>query len=498
MAQLPTAAALGETPIPQAATSVASARTGFEAQATAELGSAIEQIAEKIQKARRGAQLADALGRAQEDLETKGLEYQRDQDFKTAGARFAKEASTIGETYAKTIDDPVTRDLFSREYVQKSLTRRLEVIKSAAKQEQDYNVAALDQREDLYARQAVAAPEGVMRDAVVNEARGDLAVMRRAGWISDVDAAKRERAILSKMDQAIATRDLSENPIEASRRLSLDPAYAPNLDPLTRERLVDAGYRRADAERSRAEREQDKERRKQSDDTMVQAFDLEAKGQLTRGFVDKARAIVSPSEYHGLLKALEGGAQKDDPAAYARLQKLSYDDPKEAERLAFQYHKAGHIKNETLAGVLSRARGVDRQEGPRTEYERSRRFVTDSLEPSPQVQDPAPRARQALAIREYDDFASSGKHTDQELRDKSNEIVKRLALVNMTDLATKTSAGVRNDPKSQLEELVKRGAQLQTDLDAKRLSPQKFNQEMAKLNAAKKAAEDAMRVNGGR
>jgi hypothetical protein len=494
MAQLPTAAALGETPTPQPNASVATARTGFEAQATAELGGAIEEIAQRIQKARRGAQLADALGRAQSDLETKALEYQRDQDFKTSGTRFAKDATSIGETYAKTIDDPVTRDLFSREYTQKSLVRRLEVIKAAAKQEQDYNVAAMDQREDLYVRQAVASPEGLMRESVLNEARADLAVMRKAGWLTDVDAAKRERSILSKVDQAIATRDLSDNPIEASRRLALEPTYAPNLDPVTRERLVDAGFRRADAERARAERDQDKERRKQAEDIMLQAFDLEAKGQLTRGFVDKARALVTPSEYRGLLKALEGGAQKDDPAAYARLQKLSYDDPKEAERLAFAYHKSGQIKNETLAAVLSRARGIDRQEGPRTEYERSRRYVTDSLEPSAQVPDPAPRARQALAVREYDDFAASGKRTDQELRDKSNEVVKRMALVNMTDLAQKTSVGARSDPKTQLEELAKRGEKLKADLDAERISPSKFNQEMAKLNTARKAAEAAMRL----
>jgi hypothetical protein len=469
---------------------------GHEAQALAELGAVVQRTSEEVQKARRGAQLADAIGKATEQLEIKAAEYQRDQDFKTAPDRFKKDAKSIGDTLAKTIDDSQVRELFTRQFAPKALAKQLAVIQGAAKQEQDYNVSALDQRQDVYAHQAANAGTPVQREAVLNELRGDLALMRRAGWITDVDAGKRERAVLGKIDQAVVTRDMTQDPLTTAQRLSTDATYAANLDPAARERWVDQGFRRAEADRARADRDAERARKARGDELLKEAFDLDAKGQLTRNHVESIRGFVEPSEYRSLLKSLEGGERKDDPAAFAELQRLAYDNPKEAERLAFQYHQRGRIKNDTLASVLGRARSVDRQEGPRTEFERSRQFISQVLRPSEFVPDPAAQARSALALREYDDFANAGKRTDDELRKKSEEITRRYAMVNMADLAKRTSAGAREEPKAQLEALAKRGEQLKADLDAKRITQQKFNQEMASLNRARSAAEQAQQLNG--
>lgn len=497
MAKLPTLDSLGPRPTAEPVASVAVARTGFEAQALQELGATIGKISEKITESRRGAQLTDALGKATEELELKAVEFQKDQDFKTAPTRFKSTTKTIGEIYARGIDDPVVKDLFTRQYAQKALAKQLVVLQGAAKQEQDYNVSALDAREGVYAQQAAAAKTPLEREMVLNEARGDLAVMRRAGWISDVDAGKRERGLLSRVDQAVVTRDLSIDPMETARRLSTDPEYAKNLDPLSRERWVDQGFRRAETERVRADREVERERKALGDAKLKEAFDLDAKGKLTRTYVESIRDVVEPSEYRSLLKALEGGGdRKDDPAAFSELQRLAYDDPKEAERLAFQHHQAGRIKNDTLASVLNRARSVDRQEGPRTEFERSRQFLTGVFKPSPFVSDPSGAARAALVLREFDDFATSGKRTDDELRKKSDEIAKRFAIVDMVDLAKKTSVGARNDPKVQLDAIAARGTKLMADLEAKKITPDKFNREMASLKHAKDAAERALQLNG--
>jgi hypothetical protein len=181
MAQLPTPESLGELPTPQPAVAVATPNVGYEAAAMAELGQTIEKIGTTIQRARRASQLTDAMGSATAEMDTKAVEYQRDQDFKTAPSRFRSDVKTISDSYAKKIDDPVVRDLFTRQFAQKAMAQTLTVIKGAAKQEQDYNVGQLDQREDVYVRQAVDSASPIERDAVLNEARADLAVMRRAG-----------------------------------------------------------------------------------------------------------------------------------------------------------------------------------------------------------------------------------------------------------------------------------------------------------------------------
>lgn len=497
MARLPTLDDLGPRPTPTPTPAVAVARTGFEAQAIQEMGAAIEQISTKLAESRRASQLTDALGKAAAELEEKTIAYQRDQDFKTAPARFKKDAEVIGQTWAKSIDDPAVREMFGRQYQTRALAKHLQVLQGTAKQEQDYNVASLDERESVYVRSAVEAPEGVGREAVLNELRADLQLMRKSGWITDVDAGRRERSVLGKIDQAIVTRDAAADPVSTAGRLANDPAYAPHLPPDVRERIADGTMRRAESERARQEREEEKRRRLLGDERLKEAFDLDAQGKLTRGHVESIRADVSPAEYKSLLKALEGdGEVKDDPKAFAELQALVYDDPREAERRAFKYHAGKQIKNDTLAAILNRARGVDRQEGPRSPYERERQYVTQVLKPSDFVPDPAASARYAIAIREFDDFAVGGKRTDAELRDKANDIVKRRSITNMVDLAKSTSMEVTADPAKQLESASAKTTQLKAELEAKRITPQKYNQEMAKVNKVIKAAQAAQEANG--
>lgn len=498
MAQLPTAEALGERPIPRPVTSVAVADTGHEARALQELGRTVTEMGTKLAEARRGAEYNDALGKASEELEVKASEFSRDQDFKTAPNRFKGIAKTIGETYAKSIDDGVARDMFTREYGRRALERQIGVVKQAAKQEQDYHTAAMDDRESIYVRKAVEAPEGVERGAVLQEAQGDLAVMRAAGWISDVEAGKRERGLRAKIDQAVVTRDLAADPAITAARLSTDAGYAPNIDPVTRERMVDHAFRRAETERGRADRDAERARKAKGDDLMKNAWELQSQGRLTRGYVEGAKAFVEPSEYKALLTALEGRDVKDDPRAFAELQQLVYDNPREAEKRAFEYQSKGRITNETLASTLSRARGVDRQDGPRSPYERERQYITGVLKPSPFADDPAGAARHAEAMREFDDYANDGKRSDAELRAKADDITKRWSLTNMADLAKRTSAEVRNDPKVQLESLQRRAAQLKTEFDGKKITQQKFNQEMANINKAVKAAQAAETAGGRR
>jgi hypothetical protein len=99
-------------------------------------------------------------------------------------------------------------------------------------------------------------------------------------------------------------------------------------------------------------------------------------------------------------------------------------------------------------------------------------------------------------VREFDDFAGAAQRTDAELREKSNDIQKRYALVDMADLARRTASGIQPSPEQQLKTIAADAEKLIADHDAKRLTTPEFNRRMADLNKAREAAEKASRANG--
>lgn len=461
--------------------------------AMANLGATAQDIGLRFQAARREADLTDKLGRATAELTEAELKYENDPDFKTSHARFQQEADAIKARYMQDASDGAVQQAFSKQFGKLSQAKSINIRKGAFVKEKDYNVASLDTSIDLYAKAAAGAKSPIEREFVVNQGRLAIASMQRGGWINNVDAGKRERQFLSKLEEAEILRDMQADPSATADRLAADPNYAGNVDPVQRERWVDQSYRRAESERLRLEREDEKYRKERGDELLKSAFAKMERGRLTREDAEAARPFVSPSEYKSLLKGLHGGDdRRDDPSAYADLQKLIYSNPQDAEEAAFRYHRSGLIKNGTLSSVLERARTLGRSEGPKTEFERSRAYITTTLAPSEMTDDPAPKARLALATREYDDFAASGKRTDQELRQKAEDVVSRLSLVDMANLARKTSLGGNTrDPASVMTNVQARAERLQADYTSKRITEQEYKKDMTELNELRKSAERA-------
>lgn len=509
MPRLPSEADLGAAAAPRVSGGLPSYQvSGDDAvvqKATAKLGQTIEnvgdaiyQIDQKLTKARQSSQLSDAVGRATGDLGELELSFDRDQDFKTAPDRFNGKAELIRQKYDAIIDDPTVKEAFMIRFRDVMTAKRLNVIKGAAKQEGDYNAAALDRNLDIYASNAANAANMAERDIIINQADIDIANMRRDGWITDVDAGNRRRAFLGKVDQAVVTRDMVADPYRAASRLSTDADYAKNIDPVLRERLIDQGFRRAETERNQRDAAMERERKKIGDEYMKQAVTHQSAGTLTPEFVERVKPWIEWREYQGLKESLKGGAKNDDPATFSMIEGLVETNPSEARRQAFLQHRNGQITNATLQSVNSRTRTIERQEGPRSPYERERAHVTQVLKPSEFVNDPAPAARYAVAVREFDDFAATGNPTAADLRAKADEVVKRYAMVDMTELARKTGLGAQRGPAEIIAANNAEARRLMEQKDAKQISERDFKKKMEALNKSSKAAEKALANGGGK
>lgn len=464
----------------------------------AQFAGEISKIGQGLFEAQREADLQDRIGKATAEISELELSFDRDTDFRTAPQRFQEQSEAIRDKYLDGVTDPAVATAFRKQYQQLALAKSINIKKGSWAKEKDYNVASLDANIDTYATAAANARNPAEAAIVEQQARLAIASAQTGGWMSAEEAGKRERTFLSKRDSAVVVRDLAIDPAMTATKLSLDPAYAPNIDPVQRERWVDQAYRRADTDRKARDAETERARKARGDELMKDALGRMNDGKLDRPYVEQIKAFIEPAEYKSLLAGLSGVDRKDNPQAFSELQGLIYTNAVEAEARALVLHRQGLIKNETLSSVIARSREISRQEGPRTEYERSRLFITDTLKPSALVNDPAGSARYALAVREFDDFMQVGKPTNKEIREKAEEIQRRYALVDMADLARKTAAGAQPTPQMQLKTIQEQAMQLIADKEAKKISDQDFTKKMGALNRARVAAERAAQANGGK
>lgn len=465
--------------------------------ALSDLAGQVSKIGQDMYNVQREADLQDRIGKATAEIAELELNFDRDQDFRTAPQRFQEQADAIRDKYLDGVSDSAVATAFRKQFQQLSLAKSINVRKDAWAKEKDYNVASLDSNIDTYATAAANSKNPAEAAIVENQARIAIASAQNGGWISAEDAGKRERVFLTKRDSAIVIRDMSLNPGLTATKLSLDPTYAANVDPVARERYADQAFRRSLELKKSTDAAAEAERKRRGDELYKEALSRQAKGALTPAYVEEIRAFVEPTEYKSLLDALSGKDRKDDPVAFAEVQDMLYRNPPLAESMAFFLHKNGKLRNETLSSVLSRAREIGRTEGPRTAYERERQYITNAIKPSDFVRDPAGSARYAVVIREFDDFALSGTRTDADLRTKADEILKKWTLVDMVDLAKKTGLGGRPTPELQLEANTAEAARLMAERESGRIPPQEFNRRMEALDKSSRAAERAIE-NAGR
>lgn len=241
---------------------------------------------------------------------------------------------------------------------------------------------------------------------------------------------------------------------------------------------------------------------KLGDDALKEGWNRLYNGKLDRAYIEQIRPLLKPSEYHSLLEArkkgAEGGGAKTDPGTFRELQRLIYSDPKEAEAFAFKAHRNGLLSNEHLSSGLSRSRELDRTEGPKSEYERSRRYIAGTLDPGPMVNDPVKRERMAEAMDDFDRWveAGKGKRTDKEIQEYGREVVNRYKLVDLSDTAlalpSPRSGQIRRNPQDRVgmqQDLARAAAEAERRKNSGQLSPGEYAAEMVLLNRWRKTIE---------
>lgn len=306
----------------------------------------------------------------------------------------------------------------------------------------------------------------------------------RNGWSPEVTAAERTSQF-SKLHKTII-QNLAEYQSPATAWNYFEQ-HKDEIEPDIQNTLIS----NIDTSSRQAEAMSEKLLKRQGDAALKDAFDKQFKGTLTYNDVLAAKPFVSPPEYNALLKSIKGDADADDPAVFGELTRLAYTDPNEAERQAFLAHSNRRITNSTLASILSTSRSISRSEGPKSVYERSRAFISDSLAPSPLVPDAAAQARYGIAIKEFDDYAAGDKRSDDELSKKANEVIYKYAQVDMNDLAKKSGLGAQNSPDEILKRLIIRRDNLNEKLKSGDITKQEYDNQMADLIRAKEAAEKA-------
>jgi hypothetical protein len=250
-----------------------------------------------------------------------------------------------------------------------------------------------------------------------------------------------------------------------------------------------------DVERTAAKR-----RKELEDEAAKNLWSLHADGKLKRQHIEQARSLLSPPEYHSFLKTLqEGGSAtvKSDPATFRELHRMIADNRfDEAVTFAFKAHQSGLLSNEHLASGVGQARSQGRQEGPRSEYERTLNYITMSMDQGPLVHDPVGRSRLAEARDTFERWVAAEKRTDAEIEKRGKEIVTQYKFINMSDkiigLPNPRSGAIRRnvaDTAGIMADVMAAAQEAQRRKDSKQYTEWEYQQEMRVINQWRKAVE---------
>lgn len=219
--------------------------------------------------------------------------------------------------------------------------------------------------------------------------------------------------------------------------------------------------------------------------------------KLTANFVEKIRPVLGDNNYRYLLKALKSGPeQKNDVEALIDIERLIYAAPGEAIQKANQYFRNGLLGDETFRSTITKAQELIAKQGPKSEYERGRQYITNSMDPGPLIKDPVGKQRMADALDTFDRWIMGGKRTDEEINKRSKEVVDQFKFISFNDsviqlpqprgsMITRQTA----DPAKMNNEIVSAVRKLQQMRDAGQLTPQEYNAEMTTVDRWRHARE---------
>lgn len=256
----------------------------------------------------------------------------------------------------------------------------------------------------------------------------------------------------------------------------------------------------ADAERATKERQ-----RQVAEEAMKEAWSRWDKGKLTTDYIESIRPLLSDNDYKALLVARrtpphEQG-QKTDPNTFRDILMMMDRDPAGAREAAYRAHRNGLLSNSDLNNLRNESQTLERQGGPRTQYERDRLWIRDRLMPGGLVDDPVGRARAADALQMFDDWRKKNPTADDAtVRKRAEEIVDQFKFLDLSQtilaLPTPRGAMIRRNPadkKGIMDDIRQAGNKLKNDFMSGKLTQQEYEAEMELLNRWRRAVENSNR-----
>lgn len=473
---------------------VTSGAWGAAAETAIKWADAAWDIVERDQQLARATRVAKEVADYTSVLDKKKLELNDDPDIATRSDRF-KSFAQEEWTKRRAGMDKETLAKFDIHSTQLAQAAELDVRHQARRDTKDEAVVTLRATNDQLVKRAGEATNAADREATLNVIKTNIDTALSTNILSPAQHKRELAATLVKADEATALRMIRGNPGQAATVLGKSDVL-PNLDPVSRERLIDRANNESRARLSQAlalearqERIEAKIAAKYQDQNGKELEALAADGKLTRDWLETNRPQLSKSDYTIGLKIVKGGSLVDDRDAV--IDATNRLDTPDASKLIDNYYLNDKLTKPTYDSLKNRNRELLKDDGPPSPYKRGYSMVRDTLAPGTQFDTSSAKIAmysQTQAINEFDTFAQANRDAilkNPELAtEKANDIIRRYRQINFEQIGQAVGlpsgyGGTREDIQTaDIEAAGKRILQL---FDQGRLSKAEKDLELRRL-----------------
>lgn len=461
----------------------------------AERAAALE---EKKARARDAVEAVKATTAATRTLNDSAYEIERDGDFKTGEQRFDQTAQGLSQL-GEGIKDPERKAMFDAHIQGLVESRRVQLRNSLFKKEADDAVGALDENLDTLSKAAAGATTPLERSQHQSAAAANIKAMRDSGFIDAKGAVNLMQKFNSKIDQVQVEQDIARDPLGAERKLA-DPRYAPNMDPVQREKaatraasIVDRIERRKIADEEKNERRADRMITEQGKVVSKELWSMwdpnPNKSRLTEEGVERYKSFLPVDEYKSLRRAALGENRevKDDRDTVGRLEPILSQPgaPKQVD----QAYNMGLLSDGTYRSMRTKAENLQTSNGPAKPYVAGRDYLSQALDPGQMGSDTF--VRQALSLARVQALADFDTQVEQNPGIGRAEAVnmaqglyrqyQNVAFDNMRIALPRPSGYEGSKADVKVEDVNAARRKVQADIDSKRISVEQAEQQLRQL-----------------
>lgn len=453
---------------------------------------------EREQRARDAVEAIKAQTQASRTLSDAAYEIEKEGDWRGGNDRYAKTIESV-QGLGAGIKDPVAKARLDAHIQGLAENNRIQLRQRLFGLEKDDAVASLDDNLDTASRAAATAGNPVEREQHIQGAAAAIKSMSAAGYIDRKAEVNLWQRFKGKIDQVQVEQDIARDPLGAERRLA-DPRYAPNMDPVQREKaatraasIVDRIERRKIAEEEKSERRADKMLNDQGKVVSKELWSMwnpdPNKSRLTEEGVERYKSFLPVDEYKALRKAAIGEDKdiRDNRDAVARLEPM-LSMPGAAKQVD-QAFNAGLLSGPTYRSMRGKAENMEAANAPAKPYVAGRDYLSQALDPGQMGSDAF--VRQALSLARVQALADFDTMVEQNpgigraeavtMAQNLHQQYQNVAFGEMRIALPRPAGyeGAKADVK--LPDVIAARRKVMADIDAKRISPEQAEQTLRQL-----------------